>query len=289
MYVGRFAPTTSGPLHLRSLLAALASYLDARAHGGQWLLRLDDIDEPRSSNDAAELALATLKAHAMHWDGVITRQTSNRQRYLDAIDQLHERELTFFCTCSRSKLRGAEAYPGYCRHRRTRPEEPAAIRVRVPDSTLTFHDRIQSETSGRLTELGGDFIVMRKEHIAAYPLAVVIDDDVTGVTHVVRGADLLENTFAQLFLIRELGLALPTYAHIPILNQRDEIKLSKRDQARMIDNSTPGLNLISSLHMLGMEPPPGLTEPAALLEWGVEHWDMANVPKQRSVTDFISI
>lgn len=289
MYVGRFAPTTSGPLHLGSLVAALASYLDSRAHHGTWLLRLDDIDEPRVSVSAENIALTTLKTHGMHWDGVISRQTDHIHKYEEAVAQLQASQQTFYCTCSRSMLRGKSTYPGYCRLKSEQPEEPASIRVRAPQSTLSFTDRIQGRIAGKLSDVGGDFVIMRKERIASYPLAVVVDDDATGITHVVRGSDLLENTFAQLYLIQQLGLAEPRYAHIPILNQRDEIKLSKRDNARMIDNSTPTLNLISSLHMLGMEPPAKLTKPQALLEWGVAHWDIANVPKQRAVSDFVSI
>lgn len=289
MYVGRFAPTTSGPLHLGSLVAALASYLDSRAHQGIWLLRLDDIDEPRVTSHAENVALTTLNNHGMQWDGIISRQTNHRHLYEAAVERLQAEHLTFYCTCSRSKLRGKPTYPGYCRHKTTRPTEPASIRVRAPESSFTFEDRIQGLVSGDLAEVGGDFVVMRKERIASYPLAVVVDDDATGVTHVVRGSDLLENTFAQLFLIRTLGLTEPSYAHIPILNQRDDIKLSKRDHARKIDNSTPALNLISSLHMLGMEPPAKLSNPQALLEWGVANWNIANVPQQRAVSDFVSI
>ena len=289
MYVGRFAPTTSGPLHLGSLLAAVASYLDARAHEGQWLLRLDDIDTPRSSLAAEQIALKTLQVHGLNGDGVVRRQTENRDRYWNAINVLRERGLVFYCTCSRKKLRDAAAYPGYCRHKTAKPSEPASIRVRVPDALIEFDDRNQGHVRSNLAKIDGDFIVMRKESIVSYPLAVVVDDDVAGVTDVVRGADLCENTLAQLYLIRTLGLEEPSYAHIPVLNQRDNIKLSKRDRAVAIDNRFPLLNLTSTLQLLGMNPPAKNRDVRSLLAWAIEHWNFENVPKRRMVTDFMSI
>ena len=288
MYVGRFAPTTSGPLHLGSLLAAVASFLDARAHDGQWLLRFDDIDTPRSHPDAEQIALDTLHTHGMHADGAISRQTQNRSQYAKAIQVLQERDLTFYCTCSRKKLRGTTSYPGFCRKVTEKPEEPAAIRLRVDNASCKFEDRVQGWVEASLESQGGDFIVMRKEDIPAYPLAVIVDDDVTGVTDVVRGADLLENTLAQIHLINALGLSMPRYAHMPVLNQRDDIKLSKRDQAVAIDNRVPALNLTSTLHMLGMNPPPW-KKVDDLINWGIDHWDINNVPKQRAIADFISV
>lgn len=289
MYVGRFAPTTSGPLHLGSLLAAVASYLDARSHGGQWLLRLDDIDEPRTRVDAETIALKTLEVHGLEWDGLISRQSDHRTRYWDVIDELRKQDLVFYCTCSRKKLRSTPTYPGYCRARRNMPFEPASIRVHVPNLEFKFVDRIQGVVKGNLTNGAGDFVVMRKESIAAYPLAVIVDDDVTGVTDVVRGADLIDNTLEQIFLIRTLGLTVPRYAHIPVLNQRNEIKLSKRDQAFAIDNRVPVLNVASALQMLGMEPSTEHRDVHSLLEWAIEQWEIQNVPKEVAIKDFISI
>ena len=289
MYVGRFAPTTSGPLHLGSLLAAVASYLDARSHDGQWLLRLDDIDEPRTSDSAAKIALTTLEAHGLEWDSVISRQTDHRDRYWDAIGELRKQDLLFYCTCSRKKLRNTPTYPGYCRDRRNMPNGPASIRVRVPNLEIEFVDRIQGSVKGNLANSAGDFIVMRKESIVAYPLAVIVDDDVTDVTDVVRGADLLDNTLEQIFLIQTLGLTVPRYAHIPVLNQRHEIKLSKRGQAFAIDNRVPVLNLTSTLHMLGLEPSGEHRDVHSLLEWAVAQWEVHKVPNKVAIRDFISI
>ncbi len=289
MYVGRFAPTTSGPLHLGSLLAAVASYLDARSQDGHWLLRLDDIDEPRARAHAENTALTTLESHGLEWDGSVGRQSDHRDRYWEAIEELRKRDLIFYCTCSRSKLKNKGPYPGYCRTQRTPPSDPAAIRVLVPNQQIRFADRIQGTVKGNLANKEGDFIVMRKESIAAYPLAVILDDDLTGVTDVVRGADLLENTLAQIYLIRTLGLDVPRFAHIPVFNQRNGIKLSKRDQAYAIDNRMPVLNLVSALHMLGMNPAEEYRDVHELLAWAITRWDILNVPSQVAITDFISV
>ena len=289
MYVGRFAPTTSGPLHLGSLLAAVASYLDARAHDGHWLLRLDDIDEPRNAANAEAIALTTLRRHGLHWDDVIRRQSNHHADYQSAIEELHRRQLTFYCTCTRKQLKHTRVYPGFCRSRRERPSEPASIRVRVPDKRFSFTDRIQGTVGENLTNVEGDFIVMRKESIVAYPLAVIIDDHVDGVTDVVRGADLLDNTLAQLFLIDSLGFTRPRYAHIPVLNQKDGIKLSKRDGAHAIDIRMPELNLVSVLHMLGLEPPNRFQSVPALLDWAVAQWDISLIPNGPAINDFMSV
>ncbi|MYD43677.1 MAG: tRNA glutamyl-Q(34) synthetase GluQRS [Gammaproteobacteria bacterium] len=289
MYVGRFAPTTSGPLHLGSLLAAVASFLDARAHGGRWLLRFDDIDTARSAANAEEVTLETLRSHGLYWDGVIGRQTNHRDLYWQAIRALQDHQLVFYCTCSRKQLKGLPAYPGTCRGNTTRPPEPAAIRVRVPAGKWHFHDRIQGEIQGDLAQAGGDFIVMRKENIPAYPLSVIVDDRASGITDVVRGSDLIENTLAQIFLARVLGWKEPRFAHIPVLNQRDGIKLSKRDSATAIDNSRPLINLHSTLHMLGMAPPVARGTVASVLAWAIKNWNIARVPMRRSVADVISL
>ncbi len=252
-------------------------------------MRLDDIDAPRSTEEAAQIALSTLANHGLIWDGIVQHQTNHCQHYERAIEILRQQNLVFYCTCSRKKLKRSRTYPGYCRSRIEQPSEPAAIRVHVPSHRISFQDRVQGEVNGNLAESDGDFIVMRKEFITAYPLAVIVDDHLMGVTDVVRGADLLENTLAQLFLIRTLGFTEPRYAHIPVLNQRDDIKLSKRDQAVAIDNNTPWLNLISTLQLLGMKPPAKLRRIASLLEWATERWNIQEVPKHRAIKEFVSI
>lgn len=288
MYVGRFAPTTSGPLHLGSLITAVASYLEARSNNGLWLLRLDDIDVPRNVSDGRDIVLRTLEAHHLEWDGPIRYQTDNQEQYQQAIDQLDQQELLFYCTCTRSELRHHRVYPGTCRHRRKPPQEPATLRVLVGDEIHCFKDRIQGTVRGNLNECVGDFSVRRKENIVSYPLAVVVDDYVNEVTDVVRGADLVDNTLAQLYLIKKLGYQTPTYAHIPILNQQGEVKLSKRNQAVAIDNRFPLLNISTSLQLLGLNPPVDL-DIKPLLDWAIESWNTDLVPKQRHLNNFISI
>ena len=271
-----------------SLLAAVASYLDARAHEGKWLLRIDDIDTPRTSRKAAQNVLKTLEAHGLHWDGVVTRQSDNRNHYRHALAVLKEKDLVFYCTCSRAQLRGLESYPGTCREICVRPTVPSSVRVRVPAIDISYDDRVQGIVTGDLSERGGDFVVQRKEHIVAYPLAVVVDDEVAGVSDVVRGSDLCENTLAQLYLIEVLGFRRPRYAHIPVLNQRNDVKLSKRDQAVRIENEFAVLNMATSLQLLGLNPPK-MNDTESLLGWAVAHWDIDSVPKRPSIDTFMSV
>ena len=267
----------------------MASFLDARAHDGRWILRLDDIDAPRSSETAASIVRDTLVAHGLQWDGEITRQSDNMQAYVDALTKLSNLDLLFYCTCSRSQLRRQQTYPGTCRERRAPIRgTPTSIRIRVDDSQLAFYDRVQGEIKDNLALTEGDFIVMRKDGIVAYPLAVVIDDVETGVNHVVRGSDLCEHTLTQIYLNHVLELPQPHYLHIPVLNQKDDIKLSKRDKALAVDNRFPMQNLYMTLHMLGFEPPQ-MTIVEDLIDWGIENWDTTQIPKQRFVSDFTSI
>ena len=288
MYIGRFAPTTSGALHLGSLLTAVASYLDAKAHNGQWLLRLDDIDVPRNAADGEKLVLDTLEAHHLYWDGSLSRQTDHQEAYDDALSQLHQLGLLFYCTCTRRELRQHTVYPGTCRWRKAPPTEPATIRVHAQGKFTEFVDRIQRPISYHTMPCVDDFSIRRKEGIVSYPLAVVVDDEVTGITDVVRGADLLENTLAQLFLIENLGYRQPTYAHLPILNQKGGIKLSKRDKAVAIDSKFANLNVSSALQLLGLDVP-STDDLDSLLNWAIDAWDIDSVPKAQSFNQFTSI
>ena len=288
MYIGRFAPTTSGPLHLGSLLTAVASYLDAKAHNGSWLLRFDNIDVPRNSPHSVDIVLKTLEAHHLHWDGMISYQTDHQEFYDEAINDLHQQGLLFYCTCTRSELRNKPIYPGKCRSQHHKPSHLASTRVRVDNRIIQFNDHIQGMTGGSISEIVGDFNVRRKEGIISYPLAVVVDDQQTGVSNIVRGSDLLENTLAQLFLIKVLGYEKPQFAHIPVINQRDQIKLSKRDKAIAIDNRFAHLNLSTSLQLLGLNPPLDV-DIGSMLNWAIDQWDTDVVPKQLHFDRFISV
>ena len=284
-YVGRFAPTPSGPLHLGSLLAAVASWLDARSQGGRWRLRIDDLDAPRVAPGAEGAILRALEAHALTWDGPVVRQRSHLERHRAALAALGE--ACFGCACSRRQLRGQTRYPGTCRCLGL-PQRGNAVRLRVPDDAVAaFEDRLQGRRSQRLAATVGDFPVWRRDDIAAYPLAVVVDDAALGVTHVVRGADLLAETPRQIHLAERLGIAPAAYAHVPVLVDAAGEKLSKHNAATAIDNRAPARNLATVLALLGLEPPEG--EVGAMLRWARQRWRIDRVPAGKTLPGFVAL
>ena len=226
-YVGRFAPTPSGYLHFGSLVAAVASYLDARAVGGRWLVRMEDLDPPREVPGAQQAILETLERYGFEWDGAVERQSERFPDYAAVVEQLLRSGLAYACTCSRKQLEGfAGIYPGFCRdagHTR----EDAAIRLRVPELEYRFVDRVQGEVHQHLGREVGDFVIQRRDGFYAYQLAVVLDDAWQGITDIVRGADLLDSTPRQLYLQELLGLSQPRYLHVPLIVQPDGHKLGK--------------------------------------------------------------
>lgn len=217
-YVGRFAPTPSGYLHFGSLVAAVASYLDARAVGGRWLVRMEDLDPPREVPGAQQAILETLERYGFEWDGAVERQSERFPAYAAVVEQLLRSGLAYACTCSRKQLEGfAGIYPGFCRdagHAR----EDAAIRLRVPELEYRFVDRVQGEVRQHLGREVGDFVIQRRDGLYAYQLAVVLDDAWQGITDIVRGADLLDSTPRQLYLQELLGLSQPRYLHVSPLS-----------------------------------------------------------------------
>jgi len=288
--VGRFAPSPSGPLHLGSLCTAVASFVDARSRGGRWLVRIDDIDRPRCAPGAAEQILRTLENHALEWDGEILYQQHRLPRYRAALADLARAGLTYRCSCSRSQLADA-VYPGYCRRRPPAADQPCAIRVIAPARSIVFDDLLQGRFEQRLDRDVGDFIVLRRDGIVAYQLAVVLDDIDQGITHVLRGADLLDNTPRQLLLFEYLHAQSPHYAHIPVLVDRIGRKLSKQTLAPAIDDEQPATNLDLILSLLRHTPPAELRRapPAELLKWAIGAWDLTRVPSGRSLADFVCI
>jgi glutamyl-Q tRNA(Asp) synthetase len=278
--IGRFAPSPTGPLHLGSLLTAVASWLDARAHGGQWLVRIEDLDEPRCVPGAADAILRTLERHALEWDA-LSYQHQRIELYRDAIARLDADGRLFACTCSRSQLQDSTIYPGTCHHRRATPDEPCALRVRVPNEAIEFVDGIQGTYVQHLDRDVGDFVVYRRDGIAAYQLAVVVDDAAQHISRVVRGADLLDNTPRQIYLFHLLKLRPPQYLHVPVLADRSGHKLSKHAHAMAIDEFAPGVNLQLILALLGHDPPHLLQHapPRDLLAWAVSQWNPSHVPR----------
>ena len=290
-YVGRFAPTPSGPLHLGSLLTAVASYIDARSHAGAWRLRVDDIDTPRVVPGAESQILRTLEVHGLGWDGAVVHQSENVGEYASKLADLRKSGLVFFCNCTRRSLDRSAAYPGTCREQRL-PAPDTSTRVRVDDTTWSFTDLIVGEYSERLPDTVGDFIVRRRDGIASYQLAVVVDDDLLGVSHVLRGSDLLDNTARQLYLMAALGLRAPSYLHVPVVVDARDIKLSKHDKASMIDDHFPTRNLATVLQLLAQPLPESGIESSApdeVLSWAIAHWDRNAIPTTLSIPGFFSI
>jgi glutamyl-Q tRNA(Asp) synthetase len=284
VYRGRFAPSPTGPLHFGSLVAATASYLDARQAGGEWLLRIEDLDPPREVPGSADQIIATLDALGFRWNESIVRQSERDAAYQAALDQLIDADLAFPCSCSRTELQAAQPpgreqsdelyYPGWCSNGVRAPDRPLAIRFRVAPGTIAFADRLQGLQTSELARDTGDFIIRRRDRLFAYQLAVVVDDAAQNITHVVRGSDLLGSTARQIALQTALGLTTPMYAHLPLAIDANGIKLSKSTGAAAVDVHQPTQELWRTLQFLKQGPPPGLRRGpvAPLWDWATEHW-----------------
>ena len=262
-YVGRFAPSPTGELHFGALVAAVASYADAKRHNGAWLLRIDDVDQPRSVDGSSESIIAALEAFGFNWDGPIRRQSERQHHYQDAITDLRKRSLAYPCRCSRRRIRktapqGVEGlvYPGTCRNWRGTGEEQTAIRLITTDTQVTAPDRIAGDITQNLESDIGDFVIFRADGIAAYQLAVVVDDFLDNVTHVVRGADLALSTPRQVYLQNRLHYPTPRYAHVPLVRDRDGAKISKSDGAYPLNPAKPLSALKAAWRFLRQIPMP---------------------------------
>lgn len=278
-YIGRFAPSPTGPLHFGSLLAALASYLDARAHRGQWLLRIDDLDKPREVAGASDAILRVLDAYGLHWDGPVTYQHQQQEHYDDALQQLLEQGRLYYCTCSRQDF-PANPQQHACRQRRQPPTGAWSLRIKAPDETLVLDDAIQGRHSTNLAACHDDFVVYRKDGITAYQLATAVDESLAGITHVVRGSDLLDSTFRQQLLMRWLYGHSPLYAHIPVATHADGQKLSKQSFATALEPADWKPRLLAALRFLGQPQPADTRTPHALLDEACQHWSLARIPRQ---------
>ncbi|HEY0801756.1 MAG TPA: tRNA glutamyl-Q(34) synthetase GluQRS [Steroidobacteraceae bacterium] len=279
-YIGRFAPTPSGDLHLGSLYAAVASYLDARAHRGRWLVRIEDLDRPREVVGSASGILQTLERFGFEWDGEITRQSDRAEHYDAALHRLEAQGLTFGCSCSRLQLEDELRYPGTCRGRRV--GAAVATRLKIEPGHVTFTDRIQGTYRQDVAAAVGDIILKRRDQIFAYVLAVVVDDAAQAVTQIVRGADLLDNTPRQIYLQRLLGLPQPNYAHVPVLTEANDAKLAKSRRSVHLSANSPLPQLVSVFSMLGLKPP-AVLRTAAIHEawaWARANWSIDKVPKR---------
>lgn len=274
-YVGRFAPSPTGPLHFGSLVAALASYLEARSAKGKWHLRLDDLDQPRTQPGAASEILRALELLGFEWDGPVLVQSRRLERYRAVLDELTRRGLAYPCCCTRRELEdsalaidGARIYPGTCRQGLAPGKAKRAMRLRTHAAPIGFADAIQGWVEQRVEKEVGDFVLLRADGVIAYQLAVVVDDMDQGISDVVRGADLLDSTARQIHLQRLLGARTPRYAHLPVaLNAAGE-KLSKQTGARPLDLAHPKAELARARRFLGQD---------------ADGWDLVRVPRVRAI------
>ncbi len=271
-YIGRFAPSPTGPLHFGSLVAAVASHLDARANNGHWLVRMDDIDPPREMPGAAATILRQLREHGLDWDGEVLFQSTRFAAYQAAVQRLLDQGMAYHCDCSRQRLRSlGGVYDGRCRNRNL-PAANNAVRVRAQDNTrVVFNDLMQGVQRQDLNREQGDFVIWRRDNLPAYQLAAAVDDAFQEITHVIRGSDLLDSTGRQIYLLGLLGHTAPVYGHIPVAINPDGQKLSKQNLAPSLDNTHPATNLSQALEWLGMTPAPGADIPT-LLANATLHW-----------------
>jgi glutamyl-Q tRNA(Asp) synthetase len=291
LYRGRFAPSPTGPLHFGSLVAAVGSYLQAKVSQGQWLVRIEDVDAQRAVPGAADAILRTLEMCGFEWDAEVIYQSVRGSRYEQALAWLAERGLTYHCSCSRAEIEtqaprslvedGELRYPGLCRNGPLYPQRPMAVRFRVPERPITFTDALQGTITLELAGAIGDFVLKRRDGLFAYQIAVVVDDYEQGVTHVVRGADLLYNTPRQMALQYALGFETPVYVHLPIATDAGGRKLSKATAATAVDLNRPALVLWRVLAFLNQSPPPELIHGsvADVWAWAKSHWNIGSVAR----------
>ncbi|RTL58213.1 MAG: tRNA glutamyl-Q(34) synthetase GluQRS [Rhodocyclaceae bacterium] len=290
-YRGRFAPSPTGPLHFGSVAAALGSCLEARRQGGEWLLRMEDVDEPRCQPGAALDILRTLEALGFTWDGPVLYQSRRKARYQEALETLKNAGLAYPCACSRKDLAGAATaldggplYPGTCRHGLAPGAVSRAWRFAVDDRSIAFTDAVQGHYEQHLARDVGDFVLLRADGYFAYQLAVVVDDADQGITHIVRGADLLDSTPRQIALQQALGFPPADYMHLPVAVNAAGEKLSKQTLAPAADTGQPVATLLAAWKFLGQICPPELGD--ASLEdfwrWALREWQSENIPRRRT-------
>lgn len=288
-YIGRFAPSPTGPLHFGSLVTATASYLDAKANQGDWLIRMEDIDQQREVPGAAKDILQTLASFGFEWQGEVLYQSQRQPLYAEYLQHLLNAKLAYPCSCSRKQVQlaarcGPEGpvYPGTCRAG-TRGKKPRSWRLQVNDTPIAFEDTIQGPQRQKISEAVGDFVLKRADGFFAYQLAVVVDDALQGVTHIVRGADLLDSTPRQIFLQQQLGFSPPAYAHIPVATYANGAKLSKQNRAQPVKYADTAAVLMRVLQFLGLHPPSEFASAALadIWQWAELHWQINNVVKTR--------
>lgn len=297
LYIGRFAPSPTGLLHIGSLLTAVASYADAKAHQGLWLLRIEDLDPPREMAGASQHILHTLEHFGFEWDKEVVYQSQRHQLYQTALDQLRTQGLVYPCYCSRKTWQEAATmgidgpvYNGFCRPN-TKQQAPIttqktpAWRIQVNHHDMVFHDRIVGTYQQNLQRDIGDFVLLRADGFWAYQLAVVVDDAAQGITHIVRGQDLLVSTPRQIYLQQQLQLPQPSYAHLPLLVNQHGQKWSKQTLAPALNLHQREQLLRQVLAYLNLPPAPEVNRPQDLLLWAIQNWHIQQVPKHAIYTE----
>lgn len=276
-YIGRFAPSPTGPLHFGSLITAVASYCEAKRHQGKWLVRIEDTDIPRIYPNSEQHILACLDAFSLHSDSRIIYQKDRLQIYEDVLQHLKQRQAIYACQCTRKQLAGASVYANTCRHLNLAFEQQA-IRLKVEDKILCFDDALQGRQCSNLWHDLGDFVLKRRDGIISYQLAVVVDDYLQGITHVVRGADLLDNTARQIWLGQVLGYPKLNYCHLPLAMNATGQKLSKQNLAQALDITQAPKLLQQALHALH-QPEVTLDTTERMMAQAVAQWDLARIPQ----------
>jgi glutamyl-Q tRNA(Asp) synthetase len=291
-YRGRFAPSPTGPLHFGSMVAAVGSFIEARHRGGEWLVRMEDLDPPREAPGAADDILRALEAFGLHWDGEVVYQSRRHALYEEALEKLQVLGALYACACSRreiadSSVSGVDGpvYPGTCRAGIAPGRAPRAWRVKVDGQKIEFNDAIQGSMIRDLAVDFGDFVVRRADGFFAYQLAVVVDDAAQDITAIVRGADLIESTPRQIHLQRLLDLPTPDYLHLPVALNAQSEKLSKQTFAAPLDTAHPLPTLLQVMRFLGQDVPVELIEGSIedFWRWAVTHWDMTRVPRDPGI------
>lgn len=273
-------------MHFGSLLAALASFLDARANHGMWLVRMEDLDPGREPAGAAQQILETLQTFGLHWDGPVVYQSERLSEYHHTLKTLTDQGHTYGCDCSRQRVRANQGiYDNQCRGRLTPLTDDFAIRLRLPDVNIQFKDSIQGVYRQNLCSQCGDVVLRRRDGLIAYQLAVVVDDAWQGVTDIVRGFDLIDSTPRQIALQRILGFTTPRYAHIPVACNALGQKLSKQHFAKAVEPSNSRVYLREALRFLGQDLDGSLQSetPQSLLQRAIERWDIQRVPKLANI------
>lgn len=287
LYIGRFAPSPSGELHFGSLIAALGSYLQARALRGRWLVRIEDIDPPREVPGAADTILKQLEHYGLHWDGDVLWQSHRQDAYRAALAWLQQQGLSYYCTCTRSRIQQIGGfYDGHCRTLGNGPQN-AAMRLVQNNPVLSFQDGLRGQLHADEALAREDFIIHRRDGLFAYNLAVVVDDHFQGVTEIVRGADLIEPTVRQISLYQQFGWPVPGYIHLPLALNEQGSKLSKQNHAPALPQGDPRPMLIDALRFLNQQVADGWQDLTLerLLEQAVMNWSLNNVPVNTSFSN----